>query len=75
MGVVYHQTSQSQPNLISSSSGCEVAGQLDRGQGRGLLEARGKWGIHTLEFVFSYVYSGRWVDDVGSEIVDHCGGW
>ena len=27
--------------------------------------------IHTLDFVFAYVYEGRWVYHVACEVVDH----
>lgn len=62
---LYHQTSQSQPNLINSSSaGCGVsAGVRARGQ---VGEER------TFEFVFAYVDGGWGFDYVGREVVDHC---
>ena len=56
-----HQTSQSQPNLISSSSGVRVS----EGGDEWIRQGR------TLKFIFAHVDGRRGVDDFGCEVIDH----
>lgn len=64
-----HQTSQSQPNLMSSSSTVGISRCTSRAA-REQKICRGAY-LRTFEFIFADVDRGGWRGEVGGEIIDH----